>query len=117
MSIFRSYKHEPVVNSKIPTPSKVTETLYKTVEYLQSFGANVYAGVSQQEEIAVGDIIIVQNDKTNRNFWGLAKVEELLPGDDRVLRAVMIKTCSRSEIKRKTWKFYRDQVELGRIPP
>ena len=58
--------------------------------------------VSQQEEIAVGDTAIVQkmiqkmilDDKTKRNFRKLVKVEELLPGNDGVVCAVVIKTCS-----------------------
>ena len=63
-------------------------------EYLQSLRKNSHASVNQQAEIAVGDIVIVQNNKTKRNFWKLAKVEELLPGEDGVVRGAMIKTCS-----------------------
>ena len=62
-------------------------------EYLQSLRENSHASVNQQAEIAVGDIVIVQNDKTKRNVWKLAKVEELLPGEDGVVRAAVIKTC------------------------
>ncbi len=64
--------------------------------------------MNQQPEIAVGDIVIVQNDKTKRNFWKLAKVEELLPGEDGVVRAAVIKTCSdntnRSQLLRRSVK-------------
>ena len=66
----------------------------RRTEYLQSLRENSHASVNQQAEIAVGDIVIVQNDKTKRNFWKLAKVEELLPGEDGVVRAAAIKTCS-----------------------
>lgn len=44
--------------------------------------------------IAVGDIVIVKNDSTTRNFWKLAKVEQLLTGADGITRAVMIRICS-----------------------
>ena len=63
-------------------------------EYLQSLRENSHASLNQQAKIAVGDIVVVQNDKTKRNFWKLAKVEELLPGEDGVVRAAVIKTCS-----------------------
>ena len=42
---------------------------------------------NQNPEIAVGDIVIIRNDQTKRIFWKLAKVEQLLPGDDGVTRA------------------------------
>jgi hypothetical protein len=32
---------------------------------------------NRESGIAVGDIVIVRNEKSNRNFWKLAKVEEL----------------------------------------
>jgi hypothetical protein len=77
-------------------------------EYLQSLRENSNAKMNQQPEIAVGDIVIVQNDKTKRNFWKLAKVEELLPGEDGVVRAAVIKTCSdntnRSQLLRRSVK-------------
>ena len=62
-------------------------------EYLQSLRDNYNASGNQTPKITVGDVVIVQDEKTNRNFWKLAKVEELLPGDDGVVRAAVIKTC------------------------
>jgi SOS-response transcriptional repressor LexA len=41
--------------------------------------------------IAVGDIVIVRNEKSNRNFWKLAKAKELQSGDDGVVRAATIR--------------------------
>ena len=35
-------------------------------------------------------MIILMNDKTNRNFWQLGKVEELLTGNDGIVRAAKI---------------------------
>ena len=61
---------------------------------MQSLRENSRATVNQQPEIAVGDIVIVQNEKTRRNFWRLAKIEELLRGEDGVVRTAVIKTCS-----------------------
>ena len=46
---------------------------------------------NQNPEIAVGDIVIIRNDQTKRIFWKLAKVEQLLPGDDGVTRAAEVR--------------------------
>ena len=61
-------------------------------EYPQSVRGNSYVSVNQQAEFAVGSIVIVQNDKTKRNFWKLAKVEKLLLGADGVVRAAVVKS-------------------------
>ena len=52
--------------------------------------------LSQQfaEEIAVGDIVILKSDSSNRMFWKLAKVEELLPGRDGFVRAAIVKVAN-----------------------
>ena len=41
--------------------------------------------------VRVGDIVILKNDSTSRAFWKLAKVEELLPGNDGKIRAAIVK--------------------------
>ena len=41
--------------------------------------------------VHVGDIVILKNDSSSRAFWKLAKVEELLPGNDGKIRAAMVK--------------------------
>ena len=41
--------------------------------------------------ISVGDIVIVKDDKTNRNFWKLDMVESLLWGGDDIVRAAVVK--------------------------
>ena len=40
--------------------------------------------------VRVGDIVILKNDSTSRAFWKLAKVEELLPGNDGKIRAAIV---------------------------
>ena len=47
--------------------------------------------VNRNPEIALGDIVIIRNDQTKRNFWKLAKVEQLLRGEDRVPRAAVVR--------------------------
>ena len=46
-------------------------------------------------EIAVGDVVIVKSDSTNRMYWNLATVEQLLPGKDGMVRAAMFKVSKR----------------------
>ena len=46
------------------------------------------------EDISVGDIVILKNESTLRNFWKLAKIEELLPGVDGEVRAAIVKVAS-----------------------
>lgn len=45
-------------------------------------------------EIAVGDIVILKSDTTNRMFWKLARVEELLTGRDGHARAAVVKVSN-----------------------
>lgn len=51
-------------------------------------------------DIAIGDVVILKNDTSNRMFWKLAKVEELLPGKDDDIGAAIIKFSSADHIPR-----------------
>ena len=52
---------------------------------------------SKESPISVGDIVIVKSDLTTRNFWKLAKVEELLHGRDGQIRSAKIKVASSND--------------------
>lgn len=41
--------------------------------------------------IAVGDMVILRKDNTRRVFWKMAKVEELLPSSDGIVRSARVK--------------------------
>ena len=41
--------------------------------------------------IAVGDVVVLNNDSSKRHFWKLAVVQQLLKGNDEVVRAAIIK--------------------------
>lgn len=45
-------------------------------------------------DIAIGDVVILKNDTSNRMFWKLAKVEELLPAKDGSIRAAIVKVSN-----------------------
>ena len=46
----------------------------------------------KNNSISVEDIVIIKNDKTNCNFWKLAMVENLLRGDDDLVRVAVVKS-------------------------
>ena len=48
----------------------------------------------KKPDISVGDIVILKNDSTSRNFWKLAKIVELLPGRDGAIRSAVVKVGS-----------------------
>ena len=49
---------------------------------------------SDNGPMAVGDMVILRNDNTRRMFWKLAKVEQLLPSSDGVVRSAKIRVNS-----------------------
>ena len=66
-------------------------------EYLMSLRerSRVNANRRNVAAIAVGDIVVIMNEKTKQQFWKLAKVEDLLPGQDGVVRAARVRVaCS-----------------------
>ena len=64
--------------------------------YLLSLRENhiVKSKVRNGPEIAVGDIVILKQESSNRMFWKLAKVEELLPGRDGTVRSAIVKVAN-----------------------
>ena len=61
-------------------------------EYLLSLRERSRVNKNQREQaIWVGDMVILMNDKSNRSFWQLGKIVELLPGSDGIVRAARVK--------------------------
>ena len=44
--------------------------------------------------IDVGDIVLIRNEGTPRCFWKLAKVKELIPGKDKIVRSVWLEVST-----------------------
>jgi hypothetical protein len=65
-------------------------------EYLRNLRENAQVNVKRQktEQLKEGDIVIVKNDKTNRNFWRLGKIEELISGVDGMVRAAKVRVSN-----------------------
>ena len=47
----------------------------------------------ENPEIAVGDVVLLQNDSTKRALWKLAIVKELLAGSDGQVRAAVVRVA------------------------
>ena len=62
-------------------------------EYLLSLREQSVCNSKRKNDVSIsaGDIVIIKNDKTNRNFWKLAMVESLLQGDDNTVRAAVVR--------------------------
>ena len=62
-------------------------------EYLLSLRESSKSNLKDSDNgpIAVGDMVILRNDNTRRMFWKLAKVEELLPSSDGVVRSAKVR--------------------------
>ena len=59
-----------------------------------------------QSATSVGDIVIIKNDSTKRNFWKLGKVEQLLMGEDCIVRAAVVR------VKRERSQLLRRSIQL-----
>ena len=60
-------------------------------EYLLSLRENLTAKANRAKSlksIDIGDIVLIRNEGTPRCFWRLAKVTELIPGKDNIVRSV-----------------------------
>ena len=66
-------------------------------EYLTSLRERFLGKNQEKQKIPKrGDIVIIQNDKTPRQKWKIGKITELLPGRDKIVRAVEVRTTDKS---------------------
>ena len=66
-------------------------------EYLLSLRENLNAKSGKSKtpkQIDVGDIVLIRNEGTPRSFWRLAKVKELIPGKDNIVRSVWLEVST-----------------------
>ncbi|XP_055948258.1 uncharacterized protein LOC129981444 [Argiope bruennichi] len=59
--------------------------------------------------VAVGDVVLIENDNTKRISWPLGKIIEVIPGKDGITRLVKLKT-SRGELLRPVQRLYPLEV-------
>jgi hypothetical protein len=70
-------------------------------------------------DVKVGEVVLVGSDNANNLTWHMARVLELIPGTDGVVRVVLLQTAS-GEYLRPVQKLYPLEVseddEILRIP-
>lgn len=68
-------------------------------DYLLSLRESSKAQPKGVEKISVGDIVVLKNDSTARVFWKLAKVEELIPSRDKIVRSAKVSVLNEAKKK------------------
>lgn len=68
---------------------------------------------SKQPNIKVGDLVIVKEDNIAVNCWPLARVEELHPGSDGLIRVVTVRFSDKSLLKRPIAKLCLLPIEAA----
>ena len=58
----------------------------------------------ENPEIAVGDVVLLQNDLTERALWKLAIVKELLAGSDGQVRAAVVRVADTGNLLSRSVK-------------
>ena len=96
---------------------KCKEVMWKrwTTEYVRSLReSHRQAGGNQTSHPHVGDVVIIQDDKKNRNQWKLAVVTKLIKGRDGIIRGASLKT-SKETLERAIQHLY--PLELTCLQP
>ena len=55
-------------------------------------------------QVAVGDVVLLQNDSTKRALWKLAIVKELLAGSDGQVRAAVVRVADTGNLLKRSVK-------------
>ena len=96
---------------------KCKEVMWKrwTAEYVRGLReSHRLAGGNQTNHPHVGDVVIIQDDKRNRNQWKLAVVTKLIKGRDGIIRGASLKT-SKETLERAIQHLY--PLELTCLQP
>ena len=96
---------------------KCKEVMWKrwTAEYIRSLReSHRRAGGKQTPHPHVGDVVIIQDDKKNRNQWKLAVVTHLIKGRDGIVRAAKLKT-SKEILERAVQHLYPLELTCSQL--
>ena len=55
--------------------------------------------ICPQRNAAVGDVVLIKDETTPRSEWPLAKIIEVIPGSDGLVRQVRVKTRSTTLVR------------------
>ena len=86
---------EKDLRKRVKFLQKCKEVIWKrwTAEYVRSLRESLcQAGGNQTSHPHVGDVVIIQDDKKNRNQWKLAVVSKLIKERDGIIRGASLKT-------------------------
>uniref|UniRef100_A0A2A4KAG8 DUF5641 domain-containing protein n=1 Tax=Heliothis virescens TaxID=7102 RepID=A0A2A4KAG8_HELVI len=83
-----------------------------TKDYLHQLQQR-YKWKTNQDELAVGTIVLVKDDKISPSRWPLAKIKEIHPGNDNLTRVVTLQKSSGMEQKRSVHKLIPLPVKIS----
>lgn len=63
-----------------------------------------YKWKSQEENLKIGDLVIIKEDNINPSRWPLARITEVQPGKDGIVRVVTVQSKARQQMKRPITK-------------
>ena len=86
-------------------------------EYLMELrNSHQYHVTTNKERIAIGDVVLIHDDKHPRGFWKTGVVEELMPGRDGVVRAATLRVGKKgqaSRLRRPIQRLYPLEVKAS----
>lgn len=87
-----------LLNKRMKYLNKTIDDFWKRwrSEYLLGLREHHHVGraTSKENEVSVGDVVIIHNDSKKRGFWDLGIIEEILPGKDGYVRGAVVRVCS-----------------------
>lgn len=87
-----------------------------TAEYLNKLQQR-YKWKSRQENIKIGDLVLLKEENINPNKWPLARVSEVYPAKDGAVRVVTIKQPGGTTLKRPVTKLVMLPVDRPESAP
>ena len=74
------------------------------------------AGKRESDSPKVGDVVIIKSEEKNRGKWPLGIVEELIVGNDEVVRGAQLR-AGKSHIKHAVQHLYPLELSCDRSTP
>ena len=87
-----------LLNKRMKHLNKTIDRFWKRwrSEYLLGLREHhrISKGTNKENQVSVGDVVIIHNDSKKRGFWDLGIIEEVLPGKDGLIRGAVVRVCS-----------------------
>lgn len=114
-----------VVTRRMNHLNSLLERFWKrwSTEYLQGLReshSQVIQGRQSPIQIKVGNIVVIHKDKTPRGFWSLGRVEEIVPGQDGLVRSAVVRVYTGGKgsklVRRLVQRLYPVELSSGDKP-